>query len=69
MYKRQRRDAMRILSGEIEAPDPAQDEAKLANEVIDRYGLTHEMIRDKAAIAAVMRAEDIFKKCLNLRCL
>ena len=60
-----RRDAMRILSGEIEAPDPAQDEAKLANEVIDRFGLTHEMIRDKAAIAAVMRAEDIFKKCVT----
>ena len=60
-----RRDAMRILSGEIEAPDAAQDEAKLANEVIDRFGLTHEMIRDKAAIAAVMRAEDIFKKCVT----
>lgn len=60
-----RRDAMRILSREIEAPDPAQDEAKLANEVIDRFGLTHEMIRDKAAIAAVMRAEDIFKKCVT----
>lgn len=60
-----RRDAMQILSGEIEAPDPAQDEAKLANEVIDRFGLTHEMIRDKAAIAAVMRAEDIFKKCVT----
>lgn len=56
---------MRILSGEIEAPDAAQDEAKLANEVIDRFGLTHEMIRDKAAIAAVMRAEDIFKKCVT----
>mgnify|MGYP000858593086 CR=1 FL=1 len=52
-----RRDAMRILSGEIEAPDAAQDEATIANEVIDRFGLTHEMIRDKAAIAAVMTSE------------
>ena len=60
-----RRDAMRILSGEIETPDAAQDEATIANEVIDRFGLTHEMIRDKAAIAAVMRAEDIFKKCVT----
>ncbi len=60
-----RRDAMRILSGETEAPDTAQNAAKLANEVIDRFGLTRETIRDKAAIAAVMRAEDIFKKCVK----
>ena len=60
-----RRDALRILSGESEAPEKAQEAAKSADEVIDRYGLTQEMIRDKAAIAAVMRAEEIYKKCVT----
>ena len=60
-----RRDALRILSGESEAPEKAQEAAKSANEVIDRYGLTQEMIRDKAAVAAVMRAEEIYKKCVT----
>ena len=60
-----RRDALRILSGESEAPEKAQEAAKSADEVIDRYGLTQEMIRDKAAVAAVMRAEEIYKKCVT----
>lgn len=60
-----RRDALRILSGESEAPEKAQEAAKSAGEVIDRYGLTQEMIRDKAAVAAVMRAEEIYKKCVT----
>ena len=60
-----RRDALRMLSGESEAPEKAQEAAKSADEVIDRYGLTQEMIRDKAAVAAVMRAEEIYKKCVT----
>ena len=60
-----RRDALRILSGESEAPENAQEAAKSADEVIDRYGLTQEKIRDKAVVAAVMRAEEIYKKCVT----
>lgn len=60
-----RRDALRILLGESKAPEKAQEAAKSADEVIDRYGLTQEMIRDKSAVAAVMRAEEIYKKCVT----
>lgn len=58
-----RRDALRILSGEEIEAEIDKSYLQEAEEILDRYGLTHEKVKDKIACAAVARAEDIAKQC------
>lgn len=58
-----RRDALRILSGEEIEAEIDKSYLQEAEEILDRYGLTHEKVKDKIACAAVVRAEDIAKQC------
>ncbi len=58
-----RRDALRILSGEKIEAEIDKSYLQEAEEILDRYGLTHEKVKDKIACATVVRAEDIAKQC------
>lgn len=60
-----RREALRILSGEKVKTNIDEGYLREAEETLNRYGLTHEKVKDKIACATVMQAECIAKKCIK----
>lgn len=52
-----RRESLLMLSGDVGKALPCE-----VSEILERYGLTQERIRDKIACATVMRAEELAQK-------